>query len=180
ADLSEPGYGVALLNDGKYGHGAHGNVLSLSLVRGPFYPDPRADEGEHAFTYSLLPHAGDWTDAGVVAEAFALNSPLVAVPIAAEGASPATGASFVAVEGVTLALGSLKPAEDGNGLTLRLYEPHGARGTATLRFAQPAQRIEVVDLLEEPLGDGEQMVSDGAAVRLTVRPFEVVSLRVVV
>ena len=35
ADMSEAGYGVALLNDGKYGHSAHGNVLGISLVRGP-------------------------------------------------------------------------------------------------------------------------------------------------
>lgn len=38
-DLSEPGYGVALLNDGKYGHSARGNTLGLSLLRSPVYPD---------------------------------------------------------------------------------------------------------------------------------------------
>ena len=55
-DLSEPGYGVALLNDGKYGHSAKGNVVGISLLRSPLYPDPFADEGEHRFTYSLFPH----------------------------------------------------------------------------------------------------------------------------
>ena len=79
ADLSEAGYGVALLNDGKYGHGVHGNVLSLSLLRSPLYPDALADEGQHHFTYSLFPHLGDWSEAGVVAEAHALNSPLTVV-----------------------------------------------------------------------------------------------------
>jgi alpha-mannosidase len=78
-DLSEPGYGVALMNDGKYGHSAKGNVLGISLLRSPLYPDPLADEGEHRFTYSLYPHPGDWTAAGVTREAFALNSPLVPV-----------------------------------------------------------------------------------------------------
>ncbi|MDQ3793432.1 MAG: alpha-mannosidase, partial [Actinomycetota bacterium] len=86
-DLSEPGYGVALLNDGKYGHSARGNVLGISLLRSPLYPDPLADEGEHRFTYSLLPHPGDWTEAGVTREAFALNSPLFAA-----GAAPGEGA----------------------------------------------------------------------------------------
>ena len=85
ADLSEPGYGVALLNDGKYGYSAHGNVLTLSLLRSPLYPDPGADEGHHAFTYSLFPHPGDWTEGNVVNEAFALNSPLIAVPAAGDG-----------------------------------------------------------------------------------------------
>ena len=55
-DISEPGYGVALLNDGKYGYEALGNDLMLSLLRGPLYPDPLADEGEHRFTYSVFPH----------------------------------------------------------------------------------------------------------------------------
>src|SRR6185312_16286436 len=78
-DLSEPGYGAAILNDSKYGYEALGSDLMLSLLRSPLYPDPLADEGEHHFTYSLLPHAGDWTEAGVAAEAYALNSRLITV-----------------------------------------------------------------------------------------------------
>lgn len=52
ADLSEPGYGVALLNYGKYGHDIHGNVMRLSPLRAPTCPDPFADRGEHRFTYA--------------------------------------------------------------------------------------------------------------------------------
>ena len=173
ADLSEPGYGVALLNDAKYGHAAHGNVLSLSLVRGPLYPDPLADEGAHRFTYALLPHPGDWTEANVVGEAFALNSPLLVAPAATD---PADGAMLHA-EGVPLALGALKPAEDGPGLILRVYEPHGARGVATLRFTEPVRAAVRVNLLEEPTGGAVEVV-DGHAVRFAVRPFEVVTVRV--
>jgi alpha-mannosidase len=173
-DLSEPGYGVALLNDGKYGHSAKGNVLGISLLRSPLYPDPRADEGEHRFTYALFPHPGDWTEAGVVGEAFALNSPLVAA-----GATPGEGAlpaefGFLAVEGLELALGSLKRAEDGRGVIVRLYEPHGARGPATLRFASGVEGAGRVNLLEEPEGSVE--VRDGE-VLVEVRPFEVLTLR---
>ncbi len=177
ADLSEPGYGVALLNDGKYGHGAHDNELTLSLVRGPLYPDPFADEGEHRFTYALLPHAGDWTEAGVVAEAFALNSPLIVAP-AAEGTTPGDF-ELVANEGLPLALGALKRAEEGTGLILRLYEPHGARGTATLRFAREVRRVAAVDLLEAAApGSVPALEHAGEVVRLGVRPFQVVTLRV--
>ena len=59
ADLSEPGYGVALLNDCKYGYDIRGHIMRLSLLRGPGFPDPEADQGEHRFAYALLPHAGD-------------------------------------------------------------------------------------------------------------------------
>ncbi len=179
ADLSEPGYGVALLNDGKYGHSAHGNVLTLSLLRGPLYPDPMADRGEHRFTYSLLPHPGDWTEADVTAEAFALNSPLMTVPVAPTGRHLPASSGLLATEGLRLALGGLKRSEDRAGIILRLYEPHGARGTATLRFTSPVRRIDRVDLLEEPAADATpSLADDGSTVRLPVRPFEVVSLRI--
>lgn len=171
ADLSEPGYGVALLNDGKYGYSARDNVLGVSLLRSPLYPDPLADEGRHRFTYSLFPHRGDWTEAGVVREAFALNSPLVTV----EGGGEVPEYGFVAAEGLELALGSLKRAEDGRGAVLRLYEPHGARGPATLRFASGVGNVERLDLLEEPAGTVEVGVGEAL---LDVRPFEVLTLRV--
>jgi alpha-mannosidase len=171
ADLSEPGYGVALLNDGKYGHSARDNVLGISLLRGPLYPDPLADEGEHRFTYSLFPHPGDWVQAGVAGEAHALNSPL----IVAEGRAEPAAYGLLEAEGLELALGALKPAEDGRGEILRLYEPHGARGECTLRFASSPESVQRTNLLEDPEGTVE--VRDDT-VRLAVRPFEVVTLRI--
>jgi len=174
ADLSEPDYGVALLNDGKYGHSARDNVLGMSLLRSPMYPDPLADEGDHRFVYGLFPHPGDWTEARVVEEAFALNSPLFVAPGAPEGALPAES-GLVGVEGLPVALGSLKMSEDARAVVLRLYEPRGARGECALRFARGVERAERADLLEEPAGEVE--VRDGA-VRLELRPFEVVTLRV--
>lgn len=173
-DLSEPGYGVALLNDGKYGHSAHGNVLGLSLVRGPLYPDPFADEGHHHFTYSLFPHPGDWAEAAVTAEAFALNSPLV-VAVGSNKTPKSYG--FVTVEGIELALGALKPAEDGNGVILRVYEPHGARGTVTLRFAERIRSAKMVNLLEDESEADELAMEGDRQVTIKVRPFELMSLK---
>jgi alpha-mannosidase len=168
-DLSEPGYGVALLNDGRYGYSARDNVLGMSLLRSPLYPDPLADEGEHRFTYALLPHPGDWTEAGVADEAFALNSPLLV------GTGGDSSVGFVVAQGAKLALGGLKQAEDGRGAILRLYEPHGARGQCALRFTLPIERVEKVNLLEEP----ERPVEvQGDEVLLEARPFEVVTLHV--
>jgi alpha-mannosidase len=178
ADLSEPDYGVALLNDGKYGHSARDNVLGMSLLRSPMYPDPLADEGDHSFTYSLFPHPGDWTEAGVVEEAFALNSPLFAVPGPPGGEPSGTlpeEPGLVNVEGLAVALGGLKRSEDGLAVVLRLYEPRGARGECALRFARGVERAERANLLEE--SEGEVEVEDGT-VRLELRPFEVVTLRV--
>ncbi|HQY32026.1 MAG TPA: glycoside hydrolase family 38 C-terminal domain-containing protein, partial [Thermomicrobiales bacterium] len=112
-DLSEPGYGVALLNNGKYGHAAHDNVVSMSLLRGPMYPDWLADEGEHRFTYAVYPHIGDWTGSNLLAEAQVLNSPLIVLPASAESVDHH---GLVQISGVPLALGTLMPAHDGHGL----------------------------------------------------------------
>ena len=112
ADLSEPGYGVALLNDGKYGHHARGNELGLSLLRSPVYPDPLADEGRQSFTYALCPHAGDWLTGGVLAEAEDLNRPLLCRPVAAAGEASWTA---VRLDGLALGLSALQARRGRQG-----------------------------------------------------------------
>ena len=162
-DVSEPGFGLALLNDAKYGHSAKGCVLGLSLVRGSVYPDLLADEGEQTFTYALMPHVGAWHEGGVREEAEALNQPLLA--LAAPGAADGV-LQPLAVEGLPVALAGLKRAEDGAGLVLRVYEPAGARGIATPQ-PPPGWRVTgPVDLLENP-----------AEAAPALRPFEVRSWR---
>lgn len=74
-------------------------------------------------------------------------------------------------------LGCLKRPEVGSGVILRLYEPHGARGTATVRFARPVRQVERVNLLEEPETTAPTPELAGETVRLALRPFEVVTLR---
>lgn len=56
ADLSEPGYGVALMNDCKYGYDVHEGVMGLTLIKSGIFPNPDADQGQHEFTYALFPH----------------------------------------------------------------------------------------------------------------------------
>ncbi|THF87132.1 alpha-mannosidase [Deinococcus sp. KSM4-11] len=173
ADLSEPGFGLALLNNGRYGHAAYGSELSLTLLRGPIYPDAHADLGEHEFTYSLLPHGGDWTQ-DVVREAADLNSPLVVG--AGSGGTPLP----IRLGGLPVALGTLKPAEDGDGVILRFYEPHGARGEVQL-FTPEGVTVARVNLLEDDQGGVGTLTTADGGLRWTIpmRPFEVSSLRVV-
>ncbi len=144
-DLSEPGYGVAMLNDGKYGHSAHGNVLGLSLLRSPIYPDPLADEGPQSFTYALLAHAGDWFEGGVREEALDLNQPLLAISTTMLAAATHTP---ITVAGIAAGLAGLKAAEDGDGLVLRVYEPAGARGPFSVEASGGWTLGKPLDLLE--------------------------------
>ncbi len=162
-DLGEPGFGVALINDAKYGHSVHGNVLGLSLVRAPVYPDPLADEGRQSFTYALHPHDGDWHEGGVREEAEDLNQPLLMRAVSGLAIGAATPLS---VAGIPAALSGLKGAEAGKGLVLRIYEPAGRRGDFTI--AAPGWTASPVTILEEP---------QARAAACDLMPFEVRSWR---
>jgi alpha-mannosidase len=177
-DLSEGEYGVALLNDGKYGHSLYHNVLGLSLLKGGIHPDPTADLGLHRFTYSLIPHAGDWRAGQVVRRAYELNSPLRAVHSGGQGASvarPQQRYSLLSTPTEHIVVETVKTAQDGDGLIVRLYEAHNERGPASLVFGQPVASAVEVDLLEREIGPVSVVEN---RVDFNVRPFEVKTFRV--
>ncbi len=49
ADLSEFGYGVAILSESKYGFSCQGNVLRISLLRAATAPDAEQDQGMYNY-----------------------------------------------------------------------------------------------------------------------------------
>jgi alpha-mannosidase len=169
ADLSEPGYGVSLLNNGKYGYSAHGNVLGISLLRSPIYPDPYADEGEHEFAYAVYPHAGDWRN-GTVREAEEMHSPLTITPT-----SGSSWPSLFRLSDESLRLASLKKAEDSEAIVLRLYEPHGGRGKTTIETGIPLQRAVMVNILEDEMH--ELTIEGERRITFEFKPFQVISLK---
>ena len=171
ADLSEPGYGVSLLNNGKYGYSAHGNVLGISLLRGPIYPDPYADEGEHEFAYAVYPHAGDWRN-GTVREAEEMHSPLRIT-----ATSGSSWPSLFRFTDESLRLASLKKAEDSEAIILRLYEPHGGRGKTTVETAIQLQKAAIVNILEDEIQ--ELTIADGRQITFEFKPFQVISLKLI-
>ena len=163
ATLAEPGYGVAILNDGRYGHHALPSELGLTLLRSPTLPDPYADEGEHHFCYALYPYSGSWLEGGVLMEAEDLNQPLRAHPVAT---ARETAWQPLRLEGLPVALGGLKPAEEQGDLILRVYEPQGARGGLKLALPEGWTLAGEVDLLERPLAESS-----------SIQPFQVRSWR---
>lgn len=169
-DVSEGGYGVALINDGKYGHSIEGGTVGLTLLRSPIYPDPYADEGHHRFTYALHPHAGDWRET-TVGEAHDLDSPLAAVVVAPKRGGWPPARSFLSVSTPALRLAALKKCEDQGALLLRLYESHGSRGVAKISSELPVDAWSETDLLEQ---SGAALDPPG---QLSFRPFQVISLR---
>ena len=167
ADLSEHGFGIALLTDCKYGYSTYGNEMRLSLLRAPKSPDPGADMGRHEFAYAVMPHAGGWREAGVVGEAARFETPLRWAPGAAEPRS------LFSVDDPNLVLDTVKWAEDSDALVVRLYEAHGARGSARLRVGLPFTTAVACNLLEDP---GEPLDADGDEIVIPYRPHEIVSV----
>ncbi len=169
ADLSEHGFGVALLSDAKYGYAVHDGELRLTLLRAPGHPDPRADRGAHRFAYALLPHEGSWQEADVVGEGLRFNHPV-------QWARGTAGRRcYAEVDEAGLVLDTIKRAEDGDGLVLRLYEAHGGRGTARVRLDLPFASARRCNLLED---DGAELAVEGRELLVPYGPFEIVSVRV--
>ena len=191
-DLAEPSFGVAVVNDGRFGHSLFDGGVRVSLVRGARYPDPEADQGRHRVTIGILPH-GPGLHA-VLAAAEAMNLPLRVVDgtgpaaeamnlplrvVAGRGDAPAADgdapAPFVDIDHPGVQLSAVKRADDGSGdVVVRLYEACGDRSAVTVRLAQPVKAAQRANALEEP-GEGLD-VADGIVV-LTLRPFELVTLR---
>jgi len=174
ADLSEPGYGVALLNDCKYGYDIAGNVMRLSLLRSSITPDPVADRGHHRFTYALLPHAGDFREAGVIEEAYALNRPLRAVPVEAHAGSLPPSDSFFRVNRPGVVIEAVKVAEEGGAFIVRLYEAHGGRGPVRVSTTLPVTRAWRSDPMENT---GSPLPLEAGSLEIALKPFEIVTLR---
>jgi alpha-mannosidase len=168
ADLSEHGFGAAVLTDSKYGYSCHGGDLRITLLRSPKSPDPEADMGRHVFAYALVPHAGGWREAGIVREGVLFNAPLCWTTFGSEG-------SFASIESGELVLDTIKRAEDSTAIVLRMYEAHGGRGVARVRLAQPFATAGCASVLED---DGETLEVEDGAIVVPYRPHEVVTVKV--
>ncbi|MEZ4867052.1 MAG: alpha-mannosidase [Caldilineaceae bacterium] len=176
-DLSEGDYGVSLLNDCKYGHDIKDNVMRISLLRSPTMPDPEADQGEHHFAYSLLPHQGRWSEE-TIAAAYALNDPIL-VHRAADGAAGRDPVQLVerpllAVDQPNIVIETVKVAEGGEDLIVRLYECQRRRGPITLHTGFELAAAWRTNLLEEKQ---EMLACAQQGVTLSVHPYEIVTLR---
>ncbi|MGB9073602.1 MAG: glycoside hydrolase family 38 C-terminal domain-containing protein, partial [Terriglobales bacterium] len=175
ADISDSKHGFSLLNDCKYGYDAKGNVLRLSLLRSPEWPDPHADEGHHEFTYALYPHGGSWRDGFTVRRGYELNYKLVSLPTGRhQGRLPAEH-SFVEVQPEDLVLTAMKGAEDGSGLVFRFYEWAGKEVDAKFVLPGGAESASETDLMER--STGPLPVKNGA-VTVHTKPYEIKTIKI--
>jgi alpha-mannosidase len=175
ADISDSRHGFSLLNDSKYGYDAKGNVLRLSLLRSPEWPDPHADEGHHEFTYSLYSHAGTWRDAQTVRRGYELNNRLLSRQTEKHEGTLAPQHSFLEVQAENVVLTAVKKAEDDDALVLRFYEWAGKETDVKLQLPTGAQAASETDLMER--ATASLPVRDGA-VTVHTKPYEIKTVKV--
>lgn len=158
--------GLSLLNDGKYSFAVRADgpdhdqrpELAMTAVRSPAYAwhdptllDPHelevggysiTDTGLQDFTYELLPHDGDFRDAGTVRSAWVLNEPLTALVDCCHQGDLSSTHSLGGVTGSGVVLSVIKAPEDaGGGLVIRAYEAHGRQ--ESIRLLLPVLGTEV-------------------------------------
>ena len=176
ADLGDGKHGMSLLNQTKFGYDTVGNLLRLTLLRGPTWPDPEADQGHHHFHYALYPHAGTWKDANTVRHGWEYNFPLEAITTTTHPGSLPAQHSFASVLPENVVLTAVKKAEDADGLIFRAYEWAGKSATAEFHVPAGATGATITNLMENPEGSPLEVAGD--VVKVPIHPYEILTIRV--
>ncbi len=169
-DISEPGFGAAVLNDCKYGISVNDCNLCLSLHRGGDHPDVSGDEGVHELTYSLLVHNSGFSAKSVVLPAYELNVPVFAVK------GTCDNPSFASTDAPNIIIETVKPAEDdSDAYVLRVYESEGTKTKSSVKLSTPVSKAVLTNMLEDERGI---LNIENGSVALTFRPFEIKTIKV--
>jgi alpha-mannosidase len=177
ADVSDSTHGFSLLNDSKYGYDAKDNVLRLSLLRSPEWPDPHTDEGHHEFTYSLYPHAGTWREALTVRQGYAVNVPLLTTTTTRHQGSLPPSQTFFSTQEDNVVITAIKKDADDSSLIVRFYEWAGTKGDVHLTLPQAAVSAWQTNLMEvdpNPL----KLDAGGKTVTVPTNPYEIKTVKV--
>ena len=193
ADLSQDDYGVALLNDSKYGYRVKGNVLELNLLRSVPYPggvvvndedlqpgEPHhgyTDQREHEFVYSLYPHPGNHRTGEVNKAAYELNVPLQTVPAGNENGALDLQAGFFELNSPNVVIEAVKKAEDDNAIILRMYQAENQNERVQLKIGLAFEKIYETDLMENV--SRELAAKDDGTVEIEFQPFEIKTVKIV-
>ncbi|KAJ3284791.1 Alpha-mannosidase 2C1, partial [Blyttiomyces sp. JEL0837] len=187
ADLSEYEYGVALLNDCKYGYSCKDNIMRLSLLRSPKAPDAHCDIGTHQFSYAIYPHKGAFLESDVVKVAYQYNVPPVVQPVLVNPTAATQvsgkGNSYFSVDKENLVLDTVKIAEEPRvgkfvDVVVRFYEANGGRGVARIQSGLKIVEAKFCNVMEDLAGNVE-VDGDGALV-VAFTPFKIITLRLLV
>lgn len=170
-DLSERNYGVSLLNNCKYGHDIKDNVMRLTLLKSATHPDPVQDQGEQNFTYSLLPHSGDFIDGNTVKHAYELNQPLRAIKGMLKSEVKKQLFKF---NDANILVDAIKKAEDEDMIIIRFHDYSGSRQNVSIDSDYEITGWMETNLMEKPI----ENLRNENSINVVVNPYEIKTLMI--
>lgn len=170
-DLSERNYGVSLLNNCKYGHDIKDNVMRLTLLKSATHPDPVQDQGEQNFTYSLLPHSGDFIDGNTVKHAYELNQPLKSIKGMLKSEVKKQLFKF---NDANILVDAIKKAEDEDMIIIRFHDYSGSRQNVSIDSDYEITGWMETNLMEKPI----ENLRNENSINVVVNPYEIKTLMI--
>lgn len=163
-DISEPSYGITLLNDCKYGVSVECGRLALTLAKGGMRPDARGDIGKYIFRYGLLPHLGGYSADNCVRPAYCFN-------YAPQLSSNEPEIPLAITTSANIVIETVKPCEiSAKAFILRLYESEGSDTITDLLLRNNCWSVSLCNMMEQ--------VIEKCSLRLHFHPFEIKTIRV--
>ena len=170
-DLSQRDYGVSLLNNCKYGHDIKDNVIRLTLLKSATHPDPVQDQGEQNFTYSLLPHTGDFVEGNTVKKAYELNQPLTYINGVMKEDIKTKMFNF---NDAYILVDAIKKSEDEDMVVLRFHEYSGSKQNVKISSDYNIVAWQETNLMEKPLED----LRNESEINLELNPYEIKTIMI--
>jgi alpha-mannosidase len=174
ADLSQNDFGVSLLNTSKYGYDIKGNVMRLSLLRSPKWPDPTADRGKHSIRYALYPHSKSWQQSSTTQRGYEYNNPMIAIMSDKHKGKLPSSNSLVKLEPANLVLTTIKKAEDDNAWIFQWYDAKGEETDAVLTLPRTPKKVFRSNFLEN---DGTKVSFEKNIVNVKTKKNEIVTVK---
>lgn len=180
-DFFEKGYGVAILNDGKYGISAEHGSFGISVIRTPIYPDYATDSEAGSFIFSIYPHEGTWHEAKIPRKAYELNVPILTLERESKDRGKyedASASSFLNIDSPNLMVETIKQAEDGQEMIIRLYEMENKRGEAEIELWRKIRSVKCLDILELTELNNNSLTFSENRIHFSYNNYQILTLKV--
>ncbi len=196
-DYSDKDRGLTIINKGIPANEIKNNDIYLTLLRsvvmlssdgrtGPPVPVPDAAEFKnYTFSYSALPHSKDWKNANSFKPGMEYNYGLLAVQLTNKNVNrssktrPVSKFSFLEIKPGNLILTSFKKAEDSEEIILRFFETKGEKTKGEINLFKEPKQVKLVNLLEtEDSKWKKNLERRGKKIKLSVNPFEIITLKI--
>ncbi len=175
ADIADNGYGMALMNDCKYGYSViDDSTIQLTLMRsGNSSIEEVNDQGEHIMSYSIVPHKGNYIEGGVVKKAYAFNNPLIVESIDNKSGVLPCEYSFISVDKENVIVDTVKRAENSENVIVRLYESQNIGQRVNITLDERVKKAYACDMLENR--EKELKIEDNK-INVKLSNFEIMTL----